>query len=304
MNCHGSDRDLMLLKSFSLCAQLKTPTIQSPNLPKTRLISGCSALKPKFQTLDFRLSQYPFVLFRKPIVDVGIWTIYGCQWWHPTEEASADLRGRIIFQEVLVRWWEYHPARRGHTISSTSRDTLAPLNCVQGHVRFAPAWLIGSSRGGYCRGLSSCRSSRGQSSELGTNFRDPIWLWYVSPASFCRQCISETTLSAYKNQGEFPVDILVSMLRLGRKYQFDGIFNESMEQIRRVVPTSLEQWNGVPKVFSGSSNCGRAYRLLEILLEIGNQTLLPALYYCCSAYINTVCLFRVRGVFNRWYKQR
>lgn len=86
------------------------------------------------------------------------------------------------------------------------------------------------------------------------------------------------------------------MLRLGRKYQFDGIFKESLERIREVIPTTLDQFNGLPKAFSGS-NYRRAYVLLEILLEIGNQTLLPTVYFYCSAYMDVVCLlFCLRGV--------
>lgn len=104
-----------------------------------------------------------------------------------------------------------------------------------------------------------------------------------------RYSLNLLCFGGYKHQHQLPIETLTSMLRLGRKYLFDGICDEAFKRIREVLPSRTREWTGFPNEFC-LGNSSRVFMLVKILLEIGNQTLLPSLFYRCAYFLGPVHL--------------
>ncbi|KDR86013.1 hypothetical protein GALMADRAFT_49237, partial [Galerina marginata CBS 339.88] len=89
--------------------------------------------------------------------------------------------------------------------------------------------------------------------------------------------------ASYTSTKMFALPLLASMLRIGKKYQFDKLQSLALERIRMELPDSLDAWD--EKFGDGSEgqivDSDSEINIVNFLLETGFQTLLPVAYYIC-----------------------
>ncbi|KDR79555.1 hypothetical protein GALMADRAFT_243654 [Galerina marginata CBS 339.88] len=90
-----------------------------------------------------------------------------------------------------------------------------------------------------------------------------------------------------------PLPLLSSMLRLGKKYEIQKVYDAALERIKLEFPESLAQWDETfPPGTGGLSRIGgHAVDLLDILLDLGVRKLLPLAYFRC-AWLSVETIFR------------
>lgn len=97
---------------------------------------------------------------------------------------------------------------------------------------------------------------------------------------------------AYKSQdATFPIKLLIAMLRLGQKYEFDDFRDDALERLKARFPTNLDEYEaslGAGDIDDESSSRsgqvsteGNEFEILNIALELGIQTILPVVYLIC-----------------------
>jgi hypothetical protein len=97
---------------------------------------------------------------------------------------------------------------------------------------------------------------------------------------------------AYKSQNAtFPVTLLIAMLRLGQKYEFDEFRDDALERLKAKFPTNLDEYEA--SLYAGDTDNESSARsrqvsteenefeILNIALELGIQTILPMAYLIC-----------------------
>ncbi|KDR83241.1 hypothetical protein GALMADRAFT_113452 [Galerina marginata CBS 339.88] len=91
------------------------------------------------------------------------------------------------------------------------------------------------------------------------------------------------TIYQSADSGNFDLDALSSILRLGKKYELDKLYDAALKRISQEIPVSLHQW--VQKFGYGvklpSPLTGKEVELLNTLLDLEIQPLLPVAYFLC-----------------------
>ena len=80
---------------------------------------------------------------------------------------------------------------------------------------------------------------------------------------------------------DISLGLMVSMLRLGKKYEFKHFRQIALQRLRTELPQTLETWD---KRYLGKSPLRgeeTEFDLLNIALEVGVQTVLPIAFYWC-----------------------
>ncbi|KDR86000.1 hypothetical protein GALMADRAFT_235186 [Galerina marginata CBS 339.88] len=100
--------------------------------------------------------------------------------------------------------------------------------------------------------------------------------------------------ASYTYTDQFALPLLASMLRLGRKYQFDDMQAQALRRIRRELPDSLAGWD---ENFSDGAKglvieSDHEIDLVNILVEMGIQSLLPMAYFLCIKSLAPVDILR------------
>ncbi|KAJ6582982.1 hypothetical protein DFH09DRAFT_1360277 [Mycena vulgaris] len=79
-----------------------------------------------------------------------------------------------------------------------------------------------------------------------------------------------------------PFDVLASMLRLGRKYDFSAAKANAVKRIHSEFPDDLEAWNEAAKdMTSIEARPGILVDLLDLAYECGVTSSIPTLAFCC-----------------------
>ena len=97
---------------------------------------------------------------------------------------------------------------------------------------------------------------------------------------------------AYKSQNAtFPIKLLIAMLRLGQKYEFDDFRDDALERLKATFPKNLDEYeasldagdiDNESSSRSGQvSTKGNEFEILNIALELGIRTILPMAYLTC-----------------------
>lgn len=76
---------------------------------------------------------------------------------------------------------------------------------------------------------------------------------------------------------------MASLLHLGKKYGFRRISDEVIQQLRQIVPKSVQEWADLPREFSNATDL---FRLTKTVLDLGHENLLPGLFLLCSMCFN------------------
>lgn len=80
---------------------------------------------------------------------------------------------------------------------------------------------------------------------------------------------------------DISLGLMVSMLRLGKKYEFKHFRRIALQRLRDELPQTLEAWD---KKYLGKSPLHgeeTEFDLLNIALEVGVQSVLPIAFYWC-----------------------
>jgi len=87
---------------------------------------------------------------------------------------------------------------------------------------------------------------------------------------------------------DISLGLMVSMLRLGKKYEFKHFRQIALQRLRIELPQTLEACD--KKYLGKSALCGEEteFDLLNIALEVGVQTVLPVAFYWCLQDRNMV----------------
>ncbi|KDR86008.1 hypothetical protein GALMADRAFT_235195 [Galerina marginata CBS 339.88] len=90
---------------------------------------------------------------------------------------------------------------------------------------------------------------------------------------------------SYASTAILALPLLASMLRIGKKYEFNNLQSLALERIRKELPDSLDSWdetfgpeNGMNGLIVESDY---EIDIVNVLLETGFQTLLPMAYFLC-----------------------
>ncbi|KAF8957728.1 hypothetical protein BDZ97DRAFT_1737158 [Flammula alnicola] len=103
----------------------------------------------------------------------------------------------------------------------------------------------------------------------------------------------------YKSTDKLPFPILVSMLRLGKKYQFDHFRDDALERLKVDLPAKLADWEcvfdvdagGVDDESPGWYTFNNEVDVINIALEVGIQSILPIVYYLCLSNHDLAIIF-------------
>ncbi|KDR79545.1 hypothetical protein GALMADRAFT_63245 [Galerina marginata CBS 339.88] len=79
----------------------------------------------------------------------------------------------------------------------------------------------------------------------------------------------------------FAFSFLASMLRLGKKYQLDNLQDSALERIGLQLPDSLFRWDQRSWDYEDIGGGVNNIELINVLIELGIQSLLPMAYYLC-----------------------
>jgi len=99
--------------------------------------------------------------------------------------------------------------------------------------------------------------------------------------------------SSYDGWKDFPVPMLISMLRLGHKYQCDRMETIARTRLNEILPTTLAEWDSCETFYYTGNELdddysdmqhveGYEFDLLNVCLELGLQNSLPAAYLLCN----------------------
>ncbi|KDR79556.1 hypothetical protein GALMADRAFT_93475 [Galerina marginata CBS 339.88] len=90
----------------------------------------------------------------------------------------------------------------------------------------------------------------------------------------------------------FALPTLSSMLRLGRKYDFDKLYTAALERIKIEVPDTFGQWDTLFSPRKTSPIDGHEIELLNVLVEMELLSLLPVVYFICFKKLTLEDIFR------------
>jgi hypothetical protein len=75
---------------------------------------------------------------------------------------------------------------------------------------------------------------------------------------------------------------VAAMLRLGSKYEFQHLREEALVRLRAEFPTTLGDWDRLPSDFTHiQEQKGILFDIVNLALEQGLLSILPAAYYLC-----------------------
>ncbi|KDR86011.1 hypothetical protein GALMADRAFT_235199 [Galerina marginata CBS 339.88] len=102
--------------------------------------------------------------------------------------------------------------------------------------------------------------------------------------------------TSYVSTSTLALPLLASMLRIGKKYEFDNLQSLALERIRKELPDSLDGWDEQTTALGGDGGLivesDWEIDLINILLETGFQTLLPMAYFIGVASLGPAQVFR------------
>ncbi|KDR69190.1 hypothetical protein GALMADRAFT_256033 [Galerina marginata CBS 339.88] len=96
---------------------------------------------------------------------------------------------------------------------------------------------------------------------------------------------------AYKPTNAASLSRLWSMLRFGRKYEFEDLYKEAKERLKHCLPNSLDSWDKKYKEL-GPWLPYHPFDFANLLVEFGIKSLLPVAYYICLADHSLENIFR------------
>ncbi|KDR79569.1 hypothetical protein GALMADRAFT_277900 [Galerina marginata CBS 339.88] len=101
------------------------------------------------------------------------------------------------------------------------------------------------------------------------------------------------TEPTYKATDVLELSIISSMLRLGRKYEFEQLYNAAIDRIQLDLPNSVDQWEEFfgKDIDQKSRLDGKEVELLNILVDMDIQSLLPVAYLLCIQNISLENMF-------------
>lgn len=82
-----------------------------------------------------------------------------------------------------------------------------------------------------------------------------------------------------QKQKYYPLDSVLSLLRLGHKYQFDYFRNIATMQLKDTFPTTLDEWDTWMQE-NDDGSCFE-FELVNTAMEAGLCSILPALFFMC-----------------------
>ena len=75
-----------------------------------------------------------------------------------------------------------------------------------------------------------------------------------------------------------PTDLLAAILRLGKKYEIDYLYDEGLERLRLEFPKTLEQWNTSSQQYSHIDDDGEVHKIIQLCYEFSIPSCLPCAY--------------------------
>jgi hypothetical protein len=75
-----------------------------------------------------------------------------------------------------------------------------------------------------------------------------------------------------------PIDLLVAILRLGKKYEIDYLRDEGLKRLRLDFPNTLEQWNTSSQEYSHIDPDMQGHDILQLCCELSISSCLPTAY--------------------------
>ncbi|KDR86009.1 hypothetical protein GALMADRAFT_132620 [Galerina marginata CBS 339.88] len=100
----------------------------------------------------------------------------------------------------------------------------------------------------------------------------------------------------YNSTTTMAIPLLASMLRIGKKYQFDNIQSLALNCIRKELPDSLNAWDEKFPKYDGDNglivDLDYEVDIINVLVETGFQTLLPMAYYICASSLSPSLTYR------------
>jgi len=89
----------------------------------------------------------------------------------------------------------------------------------------------------------------------------------------------------HQSPANYPVPLLLLMLRLGHKYQCEHLKNVAAKRIKDLPPTTREDWNKSdiydPESITAIFIAGYRYDFIHIAREVGLRSVLPLAYFVC-----------------------
>ncbi|KAF8883644.1 hypothetical protein CPB84DRAFT_1869389 [Gymnopilus junonius] len=97
----------------------------------------------------------------------------------------------------------------------------------------------------------------------------------------------------FRSRYDYPIEVLIASLRLGRKYEFEEFFSRAMGYLKYLFPYTYAF--GEPGIDVGWVK-NNIFDLVNIAEELGEMELLPVFYYWCLHHHHTLSIF---GGWNR-----
>ncbi|KAF8959128.1 hypothetical protein BDZ97DRAFT_1667567 [Flammula alnicola] len=101
---------------------------------------------------------------------------------------------------------------------------------------------------------------------------------------------------SYNLRNPLPFAVLESMLRLGKKYEFDHLQKEATTRLHLEFPQKIEDWDAIYDARDDSSEIEDVYAVLfdivHLARELSITTILPAAYAACLCGFSII----VRGI--------
>ncbi|KDR70693.1 hypothetical protein GALMADRAFT_254733 [Galerina marginata CBS 339.88] len=90
----------------------------------------------------------------------------------------------------------------------------------------------------------------------------------------------------YKSVNQYPLKTLISILRLGNKYEFIELRNHALERIKLELPRTLKGWDQTYETCPHEANYANIisdneFDLVNIAEELQIRSILPAAYFLC-----------------------
>ncbi|KDR71583.1 hypothetical protein GALMADRAFT_143845 [Galerina marginata CBS 339.88] len=89
----------------------------------------------------------------------------------------------------------------------------------------------------------------------------------------------------YNSVKSYPLKLLIAMLRLGNKYDFEELRDHALARIKLELPSKLSDWDALfqvePEVPGEFFTAGIEFDLVNIAEELGIRSILPMAYHLC-----------------------
>lgn len=93
-----------------------------------------------------------------------------------------------------------------------------------------------------------------------------------------------TVLSPFTSDTTQPLELIVAMLRLGRKYDFAKFYSEAIKFLSEELPSSFSRWCERKKSRRIKGYIGVEFDLVAVVRENELYSLLPAALFDCQRY--------------------